>query len=490
MKVLFIEPPFERFIGFRCEWFPMGLVSMATYLKKRGHYSRVYNAEHDNSLPYLGIENYAANFHRYSEALKKSSHHVWKEVQAMLNEYQPNVVGLSIKTAKVPSAFRIAEMAKKILPGVKVIAGGPHATVCPEEALAFPFIDCVVRREGEETILEVVQRIEEGRDLLDIPGISYKRNGKVFHNGNRPLIRQLGSLPYPDRKLLIGYGDYTPTQLGWIMTSRGCPYNCSYCCSKSIWTRKVRYRPKESVLGEVEELRREHKVADLNFMDDSFTVNRQYVFDLCTAFLERKLKMTWSCLTRADLLDEEMVKVMKSAGCTKVDVGIESGSKRVQKIINKGVILEEIPKMARTLRKNSLFWAGFFMMGFPGETKEDVLYTLDFMKKIKPNWVCFSIFTPYPGTALYEKAKELGLIPEKFDYSLYAHQSPVNCFSEKISAEEFRELTGLMLREVRRHNSSIYALFRRAITKDYFRNPRLFVLDIKKLLTWILPIKR
>lgn len=148
--------------------------------------------------------------------------------------------------------------------------------------------------------------------------------------------------------------------------------------------------------------------------------------------------------------------------------------------------LDEIPKMAIMLRNNKLFWSAFFMMGFPGETKEDVLATLDFMRKIRPNWVCFSIFTPYPGTALYEKAKELNLIPEKFDYSLYAHQSPDNYFSEKIPAEEFRDLTDLMFQEVRRYNSSIYALCQRALTKDYFGNPRLFFSDIKKLLTWVL----
>lgn len=489
MKILFIEPPFERFIGFRCEWFPMGLVSMATYLEKVGHYSRVYNAEHDNRLPYIGIESYAANFHRYGDALKQDTHHVWGEVHSLLDEFQPNIVGLSIKTAKLPSAFRIAEMAKKILPGVTVIAGGPHATVCPGEVLTSPFIDCVIRGEGEKTILEVIQRVEQDGELNDIFGVSWKHESEIIHNEDRPLILDLGMLPYPDRKLLMRYGDYTSTQLGWIMTSRGCPYNCGYCCSKSIWGRKVRYRPKEDVLGEVEELQDEHKVGALNFMDDSFTVNRQYVFDLCTAFLERKIKITWSCLTRADLLDEKMVKTMKAAGCTKVDVGVESGSKGVQKIINKGINLEEISKMAKILRNNNMFWSAFFMMGFPGETKEDVLATLDFMKKIKPGWVCLSVFTPYPGTALYEKAKERGLIPEKFDYSLYAHQSPDNCFSEKISSKEFKQLTDRMFREVRRYNSSFYALFHRALTRDYFGNPRMFFLDIKKLLTWILPMR-
>jgi radical SAM superfamily enzyme YgiQ (UPF0313 family) len=170
-------------------------------------------------------------------------------------------------------------------------------------------------------------------------------------------------------------------------------------------------------------------------------------------------------------------------------VGIESGSKRVQKIINKGIDLGQIPEMARMLRNNNLFWAGFFMMGLPGETKEDILATLNFMKKIKPDWVCLSIFTPYPGTALYEKAKKLKLIPEKIEYSLYAHQSPDNCFSENIPAEEFKEMTDLMFRAVRRHNSSIYALFRRALTKNYFRNPKLFCLDARKLLTWLISLK-
>ena len=130
------------------------------------------------------------------------------------------------------------------------------------------------------------------------------------------------------------------------------------------------------------------------------------------------------------------------------------------------------------------------MMGFPGETKKDILTTLKFMKEIKPNWVCFSIFTPYPGTALFEKAKELNLIPKEFDFSLYAHQSPDNCFSEKISPEEFQRISKMMFREFHRYNASFHILFRRFLTKNYLSNPKLFFLDFKKWLSWILPLKR
>ena len=490
MRVLFIEPPFERFIGFRCEWFPMGLVSLSTYLEKKGHHSRVYNAEHDNNLPYLDIESYADNFHLYSQALKDDQNAIWQELHSVIVNYNPDVVGISIKTVKEPSALKIAEITKRISPDIKIVAGGPHPTVSPEEILALPFFDYVVKGEGEETMAQMVEALYKDSDLRDVPGISYRNKGKVYHNPLRPLIRNLEDLPKPDRKFLIDYNDYTPNQLGWLMTSRGCPYDCAYCSSKSIWSRKVRYRTLEDVLDEIHELRVEHGVTNLNFMDDSFTVNRKYLFNLCNAFIEKKLKMTWSCLTRADLMDADTIRKMKSAGCTKVDIGVESGSQKVQKIIKKGIDLDQVRKIAKLLRKNNMFWAGFFMMGFPGETKKDILKTLKFMKEIKPNWVCFSIFTPYPGTALFEKAKELNLIPKEFDFSLYAHQSPDNCFSEKISPEEFQKISKMMFREFHRYNASFHTLFRRFLTKNYLSNPKLFLLDFKKWLSWILPLNR
>jgi len=488
MKILLVEPPFERFIGQRCEWYPIGLTSIATVLNAKGHSACVYNAEHDNRLPYLDIESYVANFHRYSRALKEEKGSVWQELRDVLIDYKPDVIGLTIKTVKMFSALRVAKMAKEIYPKVKIVAGGPHPTVCPDEVLASHFIDYVVQGEGEETMVELVEILSNGTDLRGVTGVSYKKEGAFYHNNPRPLISNLETLPYPDRKLLVDYESYTSNQLGWLMASRGCPYDCAYCSSKTVWSRKVRYRPLENVLEEVEKLRREHGVTNLNFMDDSLTVNRQYVFNLCKAFLEKKLRITWSCLTRPDLLDEEIIKKMKVAGCTKVDIGVESGSQRIRKIINKGIDLDQVRKMAIILRRNNIFWAGFFMMGFPGETRDDVLATLKFMKEIKPNWVYFSIFTPYPGTALYERAKELGIIPKEMDFSLYAHQSPDNCFSEKMSTDEFRELTRIMLKEFNCYNASFHALFRRVLTKNYFRNPKLFFHDLRKWLTWILPL--
>lgn len=489
MKILFIEPPFDRFIGFRCEWFPMGLVSLATQLKREGYFARVYNAEHDNDLPYVDLESYSNNFHQYRDGLENDKHKIWREIENTLDQFKPDVVGISVKTVKVPSALRIAKIAKRLNPKVKTIAGGTHSTVCPDDLLGTPFIDYVVKGEGEETTLDLIQALNAGKGFREIPGLSYKKESEIKHNRDRPLIKDLQTIAYPDRKLLINYKDYSAMQLGWLMTSRGCPYDCTFCSSKTIWTRKVRYRPLEDVLSEVEELKKVHKVSNLNFMDDSFTVNRRYVSSLCDEFVKSKFKITWSCLTRPDLVDEEIIKKMKSAGCTKVDIGVESGSEKVQKSINKEINLEQVRKMAKMLRENNLFWAGFFMMGFPGETKDDVLATLDFMKEVKPNWVCFSIFTPYPGTAFYDKAKELGLISQKMNFSLYAHQSPDNCFSEKMSPEEFKELAKMMLQEFNRYNASIYSLYRRALTRNYYRNPKLFVIDLKKWLTWMFPLK-
>jgi len=195
-------------------------------------------------------------------------------------------------------------------------------------------------------------------------------------------------------------------------------------------------------------------------------------------------KITWSCLTRADLIDEDVISVMKAAGCTKVDIGIESGNERIQKIINKGIVLDDLRNVSRILRKNGIFWTGFFMMGFPTETKGEILETLAFMKEIKPSWAYLSVFTPYPGTNLYEMAKREGEIPDDSEH-YYSHQSPDNCFSQNISPEEFKDLTQFMFNELNKYNNAASNLLKRALSRNYTRNPKLLLQDAKKVMSWL-----
>lgn len=487
MGVLLIEPPFDRLIGQRCEWYPIGLTSMATLLEMKGHTARVYNAEHDNRIPYVNTEVYLRNYYKYKEGLKNENNRVWHEISDIIRTFDPDIVGLSVKSVKIPSAFKIAEICKTIDKNIKVIAGGFHATVKPEDLIRSHNIDIVVRGEGEESLLEIVESVNNGKsgDLKQIPGITLKDSeGKVFTTPDRPLIRNLNTLPYPKRELILGYEDYTEEQLCSIMTSRGCPYDCAFCNSNAIWMRKVRFVEIPNVMKEIDYLREKFKLTNFNFVDDSFTVNKKRMYEFCNILLQEKKNITWSCLTRVDLLDEDLISIMRKAGCTKIDIGIESGSERIQQTLNKGIELDEVRYISKILRKHKIFWAGFFMMGLPSETKEDILKTLAFMKEVKPNWACLSIFTPYPGSALYDIMRDGGMVVEDSE-NTFSHQSPENHFSKDISVEEFKEITQFMFREFNEYNNSISNLLQRALSRNYHRNPKLMIRDAKKVYSFL-----
>jgi anaerobic magnesium-protoporphyrin IX monomethyl ester cyclase len=486
MKILLIEPPFERFIGQRCEWYPIGMVSIATMLVKHGYVTRVYNAEHDNSLGYINTEVYLKNYYKYREGLEDEGNAIWKEIRHTIKEFGPDIVGMSVRSVKVFSALKVAEICKSVNKEITVVAGGFHPTIRPASLLKSNDIDIVVRGEGEETFLRFVESLsDESVNLDQVNGISFKDSeGEFISTPDRILINDLDLLPIPKRELILGFEDYTAEQLGWIMTSRGCPYDCSFCNAKAMWTRKVRFSSLSKVMEELCYLKKVFKITNFTFMDDSFTVNRQRVLEFCKMLNDNENKITWSCLTRADLIDEDVISVMKAAGCTKVDIGIESGNERIQKIINKGIVLDDLRNVSRILRKNGIFWTGFFMMGFPTETKGEILETLAFMKEIKPSWAYLSVFTPYPGTNLYEMAKREGEIPDDSEH-YYSHQSPDNCFSQNISPEEFKDLTQFMFNELNKYNNAASNLLKRALSRNYTRNPKLLLQDAKKVMSWL-----
>ncbi len=189
MKVLLIEPPYERFVGFRSEWYPMGLTSIATYLAGMGYEARVYHAEHGHDTAYTSVVRYSQEFNRYQAAIKDDANPVWQEIKAEIMRFEPDVIGLSVLTPKVPAAFKIAGLAKSIRPSVKIIAGGQHSTLLPEEMLSCSEIDFVSRGEGEETVGELINAFGSGNaDYSSIQGISFVRNGKIFHTPERKLL--------------------------------------------------------------------------------------------------------------------------------------------------------------------------------------------------------------------------------------------------------------------------------------------------------------
>ena len=270
-----------------------------------------------------------------------------------------------------------------------------------------------------------------------------------------------------------------------VMTSRGCPYDCGFCASRNMWQRTVRFRSIENVIGEIHELKEKYSVKNVTFMDDSFTLHRNRVRELCLAMIENGMGVTWSCLTRANMISDEMITIMKKAGCVKVDIGIESGNQRVLDLTGKQITLDQVREAVSILRRNKMYWSGFFMFGFPTETKDEVFDTLHFLKELKPDWANMSIFTPYPGTKLYDLAQERGMILEPIDYTIYSHQNPHLRFTDTIPKGQFSLLATSVLKEIHDYNSSYRHLAKRAFTRKYHRNPKLLFHDVKNLVTWL-----
>ena len=486
MKILLIDPPYDRLIGFRSEWFPVGISYIGSYLHANGNEVSIYNAEHSNDTSYKSVVKYSEDFNKYKVAIANSSNSAWEEIKERISLFKPEVVGVSVNTPKVPSALKIAEICKTINSDITVVFGGHHSTIKPDEMLLSQNVDFVVRGEGEETFCELVNHLQNCiLDYRTIAGLSFRDNGQVIHNVDRKLICSLDSLPLPARDKLVDLDSYTPVQLSMVMTSRGCPYKCGFCSSQNMWGRKVRFRSVDNVLNELNELKQRFAVKNITFLDDSFTANRDRIKDLCSTLIEKKMDITWSCLTRVGIISDDLIILMKKAGCTKLDIGIESGNQRVLDLIDKGITLKQVKEAVDILKHNKMYWSGFFMFGFPTETEEEVLDTLNFLHELKPNWANISIFTPYPGTKLYDLAKVKGMISEPVDYTLYSHQNPYDRFTDTMSQEKFSALGKHMLNEVHRYNSSYKSLMKRALTRQYHKNPKLFLQDIKKVAMWL-----
>lgn len=486
MKVLLIEPPFERLQGIKRGFFPLGLTSVGTYLDKLGHEVLVYDAEFGQETSISTYSEAAHSYEKFLHGLHNPAHPVWQEVESRIQDYAPQVVGISCPTVKYESALYIADLAKKLFPQVTIVFGGCHPTALPEQVMSNSQVDYVVQGEGELTMAELLLALEDKADIEHIAGLSYKAKGKIVHNPPRHLIPKLDDLPFPKRELLLNDAKYYAEDMGLLMGSRGCPFNCTYCASNIMWHRKVRYRSIANIIGEIKQVQQRYGTCQFSFEDDSFTANSKIIMEFCRQVIEQKLQINWSAITRINLLTEEMVRQMQRAGCNHIRVGIETGSEKILKDTCKGLTLDEMRRGAKILHKLGMYWSAYFMVGLPTETEEDIRATISFMQEIKPDYVTLSIFTPYPGTAIFQELRKLGKISEDVEWSRFSHASPYNNFALQIEPERFAHLVEVAANAVDKHNSNLLRLLKRARSKTsiYIQNPSELCKDVGNYLTW------
>lgn len=491
-KILLIVPPFYRIIGFYNRYFPVGIATIGTFLKNAGQDVVVYDADCNYDPQYMDYSLLPQFYQGYLDSFKNERHPIWREVKDTIASVNPDIVGISIWTTYAASAFHVAKLCKEANPNCVVVMGGPHATVKADEILKIsPDVDCVVRGEGEYTTLELLEFINRDKGSLSgIDGLSFRNNGLIVHNPPRQMAENPEMFPWPDRSLLMNEDKYTAEDMGLVMSSRGCPYACSYCATH---TRRVSYRPIEHVVGEIKQVKSNYGTRQFSFKDDSFTVNKKRVEQLCDKLLADKLNINWECNTRVDLVSESLLAKMKKAGCNSIKVGIESGSERILGKMNKGITHEQIRNAAKLFRKIGIHWTGYFMMGVPSETVDEIYQTLKLMYEIQPDFASISVYEPFPGTPMFDEGLEKELVTsnmslEDFYTTLPNHYYKANSRQqvETIGEEEFIALAGEMKRKFHVYNKNFKRLLHRGKSRIslYVKQPYLLWYDFNRYLSW------
>jgi radical SAM superfamily enzyme YgiQ (UPF0313 family) len=350
----------------------------------------------------LGILNAVLNEAGFPSQVGNLSRFSDDRVVKMLERERPDVLGLSVFTFNRHASHRLASLAKRVLPGISIVAGGPHVTHLDQAWLeAYPEFDAVVRGEGEDTLLDLLRRCAAGEPLSGTPGTTTRDHRAP----DRATILELDRLPQNADHLARSIGVDVPDQLRYFISSRGCPGACTFCNTPDFWGRKVRFRSVEDVLRELRTLRERHGLVHVSFRDDTFTAHRPRTIELCRRLVEEGPTFLWDCQSRVNLVDEERLRWMKRAGCHHVQYGIESGSDRILKLLQKDIALDQIRRAVAMTREAGLVVSIYLISGVPDETEEDIQATVDLIREILPHDGMVAPLAIYPGTKLYQDSK-------------------------------------------------------------------------------------
>jgi anaerobic magnesium-protoporphyrin IX monomethyl ester cyclase len=364
----------------------------------------------------------------------------YDEFRSEISERQPDLVGITSTTLTYKSALHLVKIIKELHPSCLTVLGGCHVTFWDDKALhECPSLDVVVRKEGEYTLLELVQRLEAGGSFHDVVGITCRKDGKIIRNPDRPYIEDLDSLPFPSHHLwpidrLRKYGKV----IFPLVTSRGCVYWCEFCSAVRMFGRRYRMRSPKNVVDELEYLHNTYGADEFTFYDDAFTVNQSRVEEICREIHNRKLRITWDCGTRVDMVTRDLLQKMREAGCIAVWFGVEAGSQRVIDAMKKGFTPNKTKKAFKLAKEAGLMTIASVVLGFPGETLESAWETINFVEEINPDDIGYYIATPYPGTPMADYVKKMGWL-RVTDFDKYDTATPIFELPT-LSMKELREI--------------------------------------------------
>ncbi len=394
---------------------PYGLLQLGAEARRAGHQVKVLNL---SALP-------------------------WSEVERALEQLDAQVYGMSCWTANRRGVALVAAAIKRISPEAHVVVGGPHATPLAREMLErHAAIDSISVGESDTTFLELLHRLDAKQPFVGIAGLFARDDGRVVAGPKRESLKNLDDL--------ARVSDYFSTHI--VMTSRGCPWACTFCGAETSWGRGFRSQSNDYVLAGIERALERLPVKMLQIKDDTFTTNKKRVLELCRSIRERKLSFFWSCDTRVDLLSEELLREMRLAGCQRLSLGVESGSQRILDAIDKKITPAEIIASTELARKVGIKVRYYMMLGNRGETRESFAETLEFLERARPHEYIFSCLSIYPGTRDFTEAERQGWLDRKvyFEGSFQELKTPFDADEDttRVMNAWFAEHSGL--REVYR----------------------------------------
>jgi len=483
MKILLIQTPYERLKGFMTNEFPLNLGQLATCLEGAGHYARIYNADRmpvkNTAHKKYSEKNRSTSQSEFIRGLRDENNSIWAEVRNTVQHFQPDMVGITCMTSTFPVALKIANIVKSISQSLPVVMGGCHPTVMPFDVAKREEVDFVIQGEGEFPLIQLCNYLDkrDSTELGDIPGLFYKDNGQIIQCKENTFIEDINELPLIRRDLILFPEIYNSESYSKVMSSRGCPYGCTFCSSPAIWKRKVRFRKPDKIIEEIHYLKKELGVQRFGFWDDTFTSSKKYVVEFCELLLKNDLNINWRSFVRANTVDKELLRTMRKAGCYLLSMGIESGSDRVLKRMNKGITVDMVRKAVKRIKEEGFILGSFWMMGIPYETEEDMMKTVGLMQELDVDHINFCTFVPEPMTELYDVCIKEGTLDKNIDWATtldVGHHSTENYFNKNVPKNRYDEILKKALEVVESRNKRTLKKKLKAfwIQRNYFLKPR------------------
>lgn len=436
----------------------------------------IFNGRDAYLFPPLGIMTLAAFIH------SRSAHEVllldclpqdlsYAELADRIRAAQPRLVGITAHTHNLVDVHKTALLVKRIDPSIHVVLGGGHVWAFPEAAAGLSGVDSAVRGDGEFTLLELLEALEAGRTLAGIQGLLYQdARGQVVRNPDRPLLHPLDDLPYPDRKSLGLETYFTPAmrrrRATTMITSRGCPNRCTFCSTYKTY----RTRSPRDIVKEIQHCVAEYGIEEIHFVDDIFNQSPQRVIDICQAILDEGVKVEWGMKTSCATTTPEMLAAAKAAGCTKIHLGVETGTDEGLRALNKNIDTGIIRQAFKWTREAGITSIAYMMIGCPHEkNREDIYRTVNFMREVDPDYIVYALMTPYPDTTLYQTGLERGLYsPQPWADFL---KNPVEDHDLPTVWEEYMSKAELL---------DIF----KDVHRDFYLDPRIIWRTFRKVKTW------